>query len=110
MTDDAVVTVTTTVPDADTGASIARDLVENRLAACVQIVGPLRSIYRWKDRIQDDEEFLLILKSTAHLVSAIELRLADTHPYEVPELIATPIHSGGKAYLSWVRESLTDGG
>lgn len=95
-----------TTPDRRSAELIAKDLVERGLAACVQIVGPIRSVYRWKGKLEDEEEFLLLLKTKAALLPEIEKRLEVIHPYEVPELLAVPVTGGGNAYLDWIRENL----
>jgi periplasmic divalent cation tolerance protein len=84
---------------------MAHALVGERLAACVNIVSPLRSIYRWNDEVQTDSEHLMIIKTRANLVSKIEARVKELHSYEVPEVIALPIIAGAKSYLDWVFES-----
>lgn len=81
---------------------IAHALVGERLAACVNIVSPIRSIYRWDDEVQTDTEHLMIIKTRAKLVAKVELRVKELHSYEVPEVIALPIVAGAKTYLDWV--------
>ncbi len=85
---------------------IAAQLVEERLAACVQIVGPITSLYRWQGAVEEEKEFLLLIKSTEDLVPRIAELLDRIHPYEVPELIATPIVDGSAAYLGWLQDNL----
>ncbi|MGO9056180.1 MAG: divalent-cation tolerance protein CutA [Candidatus Binataceae bacterium] len=96
-----------TAPDEDRAVKLGRALVEERLAACANLVGPIRSIYRWKDKIEDAAEHLLIIKTRASLYSALEKRVKELHPYEVPEIIAINIESGLPQYLSWIHESTT---
>jgi len=91
-----------TAPDADTAARIARALVEERLAACVNLVPAVRSIYRWQDRIEDQAEVLLVIKTRAERVEALGARLRALHPYELPELVALPVSAGLAPYLDWV--------
>ncbi len=98
--------VLSTVSDADEGRIIARSLVEKQLAACVNIVGPIQSVYRWKGEIEDAQEFLLLIKTTADNVSRLREELARLHSYEVPECIALGIESGLPAYLDWISESV----
>ena len=86
-------------------ASIARALVGERLAACVNIVGPIRSIYRWQGEVQNDSEYLMLIKTRASLVSKIERRVRELHSYEVPEVIALLISGGSKPYLDWLLDS-----
>jgi periplasmic divalent cation tolerance protein len=81
---------------------IAHALVGERLAACVNIVSPIRSIYRWNDEVQTDTEHLMIIKTRAKLVPKIEARVKELHSYEVPEVIALPILAGARSYLDWV--------
>lgn len=94
--------VLTTCPDAEVGNAIARALVEERLAACVNIMPPARSIYRWRGATESGEEQLLIVKIKAANYAAVERRIQDLHPYEVPEVIALPIAAGLPAYLAWL--------
>jgi periplasmic divalent cation tolerance protein len=102
--------VLSTFPDAETAARIARVLVEERLAACANLVPTVRSIYRWKDAIQDDAETLAIIKTTADRYAALAARIAELHPYEVPEILALPLAGGHPPYLGLARRSdLTEG-
>jgi periplasmic divalent cation tolerance protein len=94
--------VFTTTKKKDDAGKIARDLVEMRLAACAQIVGPIRSIYRWKGKIEEEEEWLCILKSRYDCYEKIEKRLKDIHPYEEPEILALSVVQGSRNYLSWL--------
>jgi periplasmic divalent cation tolerance protein len=91
-----------TAPDADTAARIARALVDERLAACVNLVPAVRSIYRWQDRVADDAEVLLVIKTRAERIEALAARLRALHPYELPELVALPVAAGLESYLDWV--------
>lgn len=100
MTDALVVLVTTPTPDR--AAEIARALVEERLAACGNVVPGLRSIYRWEGRVQDDAEALLVLKTTRARFEALRARVLALHPYEVPEVIALPVEAGSAPYLAWL--------
>ena len=84
---------------------LADALVGERLAACVNIVSPIQSIYRWKDEVQHDTEHLMIVKTRANLVAEIAVRVKELHSYEVPEVIALPIIAGAKSYLDWVFEA-----
>ena len=93
----------TTAPDAEAAARIARVLVEERVAACANLVPQVRSIYRWQGRIEDDSEVLLVIKTRADRVDALAARLRALHPYEVPELVVLRVESGLDAYLDWVR-------
>jgi periplasmic divalent cation tolerance protein len=91
-----------TAPDWDTAARIARALVEERLAACANLVPGVRSIYRWQGRVEDAAEVLLVLKTRADRVDALGVRLRALHPYELPELVALPAAGGIADYLDWV--------
>ena len=85
--------------------SIARQLVDERLAACVNIVGPIRSVYRWRDAIEDEPEFLLLIKTSASQLGRLERRVIELHSYEVPEVLALAPSGGSAAYLGWLLES-----
>jgi periplasmic divalent cation tolerance protein len=102
----APVLVTTTTATPEDAGNIASALVEKRLAACVQIVEPVTSVYRWKGAVERESEVLLLIKSTRDLVPTIASLLDEIHPYEVPELIAVPIADGSPAYLGWIEENL----
>ncbi len=106
MSQEKLIAASSTTPDRRSAEIIAKDLVERGLAACVQIVGPIRSVYRWKGKLEEEDEFLLLLKTQAALIPEIEKRLEEIHPYEVPELLAVPVIGGGSAYLDWIRENL----
>ena len=100
MTDALVVLVTT--PSPERAAEIARALVEERLAACGNVVPGLRSIYRWEGKVQDDAEALLVLKTTRARFEALRDRVLALHPYEVPEVLALPVEAGSARYLAWI--------
>lgn len=104
MTDKRI--VLSTVSNADEARTIANALVEKQLAACVNIVGPIQSIYRWKGDIEEAQEFLLLIKTIADNVSRLREELTRLHSYEVPECIALGIESGLPAYLEWISESV----
>ena len=94
--------VLVTAPDAETGARIARSLVEEGLIACANLVPGIRSIYRWQGRVAEDAEVLLVLKTRASRFAAVAARVKALHPYELPEVIALPVADGSEAYLDWV--------
>jgi periplasmic divalent cation tolerance protein len=98
----AVVVVFSTFPNRDKAAEVARTLVTEGLAACVNIVEPVRSIYRWKGEVQDDTETLAVIKTTRETFDAMKARLVELHPYEVAEVIALPVEAGHAPYLDWV--------
>lgn len=95
-----------TCPDEAVANTLARALVEARVAACVNIVPGLRSIYRWEDQIQEDPEVLLIIKTTAEAFPALESAVCAGHPYTVPELLALPIAHGHEEYLAWLSSAV----
>ena len=96
--------VTTTTGTRHDAERIATELVKRRLAGCVQIVGPIRSVYRWKGAIESEEEWLCTAKTARAHLAAIDALVREIHPYEVPELVAVPIVGGGEAYLKWLDE------
>jgi periplasmic divalent cation tolerance protein len=98
-----------TVPNREEGERIAEILVGERLAACVNIVGPLRSIYRWEGAVCRDDEYLLVIKTTQARYADLEARIHATHPYQLPEVIALPIVAGAAAYLRWLGLETTPG-
>ena len=95
--------VTTTAPSREEADRIAQILVERRLAACVQVMGPIESCYRWKGALERSAEWLCLVKTTRGKYAAVEAAILANHPYEVPEIIACPIESGSEAYLAWLR-------
>lgn len=107
MADEFVVVLTTLPADAD-ASSIARALVEARVAACVNILAPMTSVYRWDDGIQEDAERQILMKTTRTRLPALWQRLRELHPYDVPEFVALPILEGHDAYLRWIAESTGD--
>jgi periplasmic divalent cation tolerance protein len=96
--------VLTNLPDRDAAERIADTLIGQQLAACVNILAPCRSVYRWKGEVQHDEEHPVLIKTTAERYPALEQALRAAHPYELPEIIAVPIERGLPAYLAWVAE------
>ncbi len=104
MTDKIV--VLTTCETEEEASTIARTLVEKRLAACVNIMPSVKSIYRWKDKIEDASEILLIIKSRRDLFDALRTEISKIHSYELPELIAIPIVDGSESYLTWLDREL----
>ncbi|MDR3764348.1 MAG: divalent-cation tolerance protein CutA [Acidobacteriota bacterium] len=95
-----------TAPSREEAESIATELVGRRLAACVNLVGPVASIYRWQGEVERSEEILLLIKSTAECAPAIAAALRELHSYDIPELIAFDIESGLDAYLNWIAASV----
>jgi len=94
--------VLTNLPDRAAAERLADSLVDKGLAACVNILAPCLSVYRWKDAMQRDEEHPLLIKTTAERYAALEAAIRAGHPYELPEIIAVPIERGLPAYLDWV--------
>ena len=103
MTDYIVAFVT--VGSREEGDRIADALVGERLAACVNIVGPIRSVYRWENRVTRDEELLLVIKTRAALFAELAARVQALHSYQTPEVIALPIAAGSPAYLDWLLDA-----
>ncbi|HYL58496.1 MAG TPA: divalent-cation tolerance protein CutA [Candidatus Acidoferrales bacterium] len=85
--------------------AISRALVNERLAACVNIVGPIRSIYRWRGKVEDDREYLLLIKTRATLYVRVERRVRELHTYDVPEVLALSADRGSPPYVKWLLES-----
>ena len=94
--------VLTNLPDRAAAERLADALIEKRLAACVNILAPCRSVYRWKDSVQHDEEHPLLIKTTAERYAELETAIRAAHPYDLPEIIAVPIELGLPAYLYWI--------
>jgi periplasmic divalent cation tolerance protein len=94
--------ILTTLPDEASALGLATALVNERLAACVNILAPCRSIYRWQDKMESENEIQLQIKTTADRYSALETAIRTRHPYELPEIIAVPVSHGLPEYLAWV--------
>jgi periplasmic divalent cation tolerance protein len=101
---DALV-VLCTCPDEATATQIATALLAAELAACVNCVAGIRSIYRWDGHIRDDAEVLLVIKTSTARYGALEALLRERHPYEMPEILALPVVAGGQDYLNWIRQA-----
>jgi len=95
--------VLVTAPDAGAGARIARALVEERLAACVNLVPGVRSTYRWQETLQEDDEVLLVIKTVEGRLEALTERVRALHPYDLPEVLALAVAGGSADYLAWLR-------
>jgi periplasmic divalent cation tolerance protein len=104
MTDKIV--VLSTCKSAEEAAQIARALVEKKLAACVNVMPAVRSFYRWKGVIEDEQESLLVIKSSRGLFDQLRVEIEKLHSYEVPEVIAVPIVDGSEGYLEWLEREL----
>lgn len=98
--------VTTTIATQAEARRIAASLVEQRLAACVQIEGPLESTYRWQGQMEQSQEWRCTVKTRDTLFEAVAQAISEHHPYECPEILATPIVTGNDAYLAWLNEQL----
>lgn len=99
--------ILSTFPDAEAAASAGRALVGERLAACVNIVPGLRSIYSWEGQVHDDAEVLAVIKTRPERYQALEERLVQIHPYDCPEVLALDVKEGHESYLDWVVERTT---
>jgi periplasmic divalent cation tolerance protein len=94
--------VLTTVGLKEAADKLAEQLVERRLAACVNIVGPIRSVYRWRGAVHHDAEYLLLIKTTAERAAELQSELKSLHPYELPECVEVAVTGGSEEYLAWV--------
>ena len=99
--------VFTNLPDRAAAEKLADALVQKRVAACVNILAPCRSVYRWKGAVQHDEEHPVLIKTTRGSYAALEAAIREAHPYELPEIVAVPIERGLPAYLEWVAAQTT---
>ena len=104
----ATLIVLTTCGNADDATAVAEALVERRLAACVNTVGGVTSVYRWRGRVERDQETLLIIKTTAERFVEVEKAIHELSKYELPEVLALPVTAGSARYLDWLRESSTE--
>jgi periplasmic divalent cation tolerance protein len=95
----------TTTGSEEQALAIARALVSDRLAACVNIIGPIRSVYRWRDAIEDEREYLLLIKTRALNYMKVERRVRELHTYEVPEVLALTVDRGSPPYIQWLLDS-----
>ncbi|HXD72651.1 MAG TPA: divalent-cation tolerance protein CutA [Vicinamibacterales bacterium] len=102
---DAVL-VLSTLPDDPSAERIARTLVDEKLAACVNLFSPMTSVYRWKGAVESGTERQIVIKTSRALVGALERRLKELHPYELPEFLVLPIDDGSSEYLRWLDESV----
>jgi periplasmic divalent cation tolerance protein len=98
--------ITTTTGKRHDAEQLASELVSRRLAGCVQIMGPIASTFRWQEKVETTEEWVCTLKTSRAQLAAIQMLFDEIHPYEVPEVIATPIVDGSEAYLKWLGEQL----
>lgn len=103
-----VVVVLTNAPDEATARALARALVEAGVAACVNTLAPCRSVYHWDGRVEEGEEFPLIIKTTRSRYAEVQGLIVEAHPFDVPEIIALPVEAGLPAYLAWVVAETSD--
>ena len=94
-----------TAPNEVEAAKIAKALVEEHLAGCVNIIRDIRSIYAWKGKIEDEKEVLMIVKTRRKLFASLQARVLELHPYTIPEIIATPIIDGAEEYIKWLEDA-----
>lgn len=104
-----MIIVTTTWPTEADAERAAEAVVAERLAACAQVTGPIRSVFRWEGKVDRATEWYCHLKTTADRFPALETRLRALHPYDVPEIVAVPLVAGSQAYLAWLRDAVRDG-
>ena len=104
---ESFIQVTTTTESEEQAKKIADFLVETKLAACVQIVGPITSIYRWKGKVENAQEWLCLIKIREDYFGKVEATIKKMHSYETPEIIAVPILKGSKEYLNWLDDELS---
>lgn len=95
-------------PDDATAATLSRALVKDRLAACVSRLPGMQSVYTWEGALRDDQEVLLVIKTSAERLATLSARIEELHPYEVPEVVAVPISGGSERYLGWVGQTVSD--
>jgi periplasmic divalent cation tolerance protein len=98
----------TALPDQAAAEHLAATVVAERLAACAQVVGPVSSTYRWKGQVEHAQEWYCNLKTTDQMLPALQKRIRELHPYEVPEVIAFPIAAGEREYLDWIQSEVKE--
>jgi len=101
--------VLTTVSDREAADKLAQQLVDRRLAVCVNILGPARSVYRWKASMHNEPEYLLLIKTTAEHASQLPSVFREVHPYELPECLHLPVIGGSEEYLAWMAAEVGSG-
>ncbi|MBN9697412.1 MAG: divalent-cation tolerance protein CutA [Zoogloea sp.] len=105
---DDILLVLTNLPDADSAGRVARLLIEQRLAACVNVLAPCTSVYRWQGALETASELPLLIKTTRAAYPALQATLREAHPYELPEIVAIPVQEGLPDYLAWVAAETAD--
>lgn len=98
--------ILTTVAKKSDAERIARILFDKNLSACTQIVGPITSVYRWKGKLEKSKEWLCVVKTKSTLYRKVEYAIKSIHPYELPEIVATPIIEGSREYLGWIQKEV----
>lgn len=106
LAEEGFIVALTTAPDGRVARRMARTVVEERLAACVNIVGPIKSVFRWKGGVEQAAEHLLVMKTTVDCTPALGARIEELHPYETPEFLSLPAVGGVQAYLEWIVNSV----
>ncbi len=96
----------TTVPSHESATELAQKLVQDRLAACVSISSAVESVYWWQKKVEQSQEFVLLIKTTQEKIAPLRQRLLDLHEYEIPEFLVLPVELGSEPYLAWMRESV----
>lgn len=105
-TETRIVTLLTTTTSIEEASRIARVLVRERLAACANIIPRISSVYRWDGEVQEEEETMLVIKTTATQLDALEARVVELHSYDVPELLCIPVVAGHQPYITWVNSEV----
>ncbi|KAF7457032.1 Divalent-cation tolerance protein CutA [Cryptosporidium felis] len=105
-TESSIILVYVSVPSQDKANSIAKTLVEQELCACVSIIPSVRSIYKYKEKIYDENEVIMLIKTTSHIFKKVEEKILEMHPYETPEIIATQITCGNDKYVDWIYQTI----
>ena len=105
-----VIAVLTNLPDSETAHNLARDLVQLRLAACVNVLAPVTSFYRWEGKEEQATEYPLLIKSTLERYIELEEAIRKRHPYQLPEIVAFPVERGLAGYLRWIERETSPGG
>ncbi len=100
--EDLLIMIIVTCPDAKTAKRIVSSIIRKRLAACVNIITGVRSVYRWKGKVEETSEKLLLIKSSRRLLKKITQDVKQNHPYQIPEIVALPIIGGSREYLQWL--------
>jgi periplasmic divalent cation tolerance protein len=103
-----LVSVVTALPDRETASEFARLIIEKRLAACVQVAGPVTSFYRWQGSIHADEEWVCTMKTPEHMAGELTSFIRSSHPYDTPEILLTEADGSSPAYLRWANESTAE--